>query len=178
MLILFSFFTLIGCKRTISGQIPEGEQELPDMIMHEATYIFGEKNIRPLVMKAETITIFSGDDGRTILKNASFIQEEKDDEGKLYTEMYGSCEDALINSDNTIAKMSGNVKLVKKTDNFSIECHDLEWNDKKQTIKTDSEVKVVYEDGTELKAIGFSAQLDDNIYEFGKIIEGRYSDEK
>lgn len=168
---------MVSCGRKTSVSIPVGEDELPDMIMHEATYVFGDAGRRPLIMGAELITVYSGDNGRTLLENLTFTQEDTDEDGETYVEMEGSCDSAYINSENSIAKMSGNVRLTKKTDNFTIECESLEWDDDKQIINTESFVHVVYEDGTELKAIGFSAQLDDNIYEFGRIIEGRYKDE-
>lgn len=166
LVLLVSILCLTSCKKSFSDSVPQGEAELPDMIMHDATYIFGEKDRRPLVLTAQTITIYSGKTGRTLIENATFEQEDLD----------GSCESGFINADNTVAKLSGSVRLHKTSDNFTIECDNLEWNDELQTISSDSEVYVVYEDGTELKAIGFYAQLDDNIYEFGQIIEGRYTD--
>lgn len=177
LLVLVTLFSFVSCKKIQRNEIPSGEQELPDMILNNATYIFGEKARRPLVMEAQTITIFTGSNGRTLLEKATFVQEEKDTNGQTYTELEGRCDSASINEKNTIAKLEGNVRLVKKSDNFEIQCERLEWNDESQIISTDSDVRVVYGDGTELKAIGFSAQLNDNIYEFGEIIEGRYVNE-
>lgn len=166
-----------SCKKVETDSVPIGEQELPDMIMYKATYVFGERDRRPLILNAETITIYTQNNGRTLLENAVFTQEEKDENGLPHVEIEGSCDSASINEDNTVAKLFGNVKLNKKSDNFTIECDTLEWNDEYQTISTDSAVHVVYGDGTELTAVGFSARLDDNIYEFGEIIEGRYTNE-
>jgi len=177
LIVCFSIICLTSCSRKVSTSIPIGEDELPDMIMHEATYVFGDAGRRPLIMDADVITVYSGKNGRTLLENLTFVQEEESEEGVSHVEMEGSCDSAYINSDNSVAKMTGNVRLTKKTDNFTIECDSLEWDDDKQIINTESNVYVKYEDGTELKAIGFSAQLEDNIYEFGQIIEGRYKDE-
>lgn len=139
------------------------------MIMHKATYIFGEKDKRPLIMDADTITVYSGKMGRTILEKAFFVQE---DEG-----LKGQCDSAEVNKDNTIAQLQGNVKLSKSTDDFEIECELLTWDDEEQTISSDGEVLVKYGNGTQLQAIGFLAKLNDNVYEFGQIVEGRYTDE-
>lgn len=166
LLILVCF---VSCKKPTITRTGAYDIELPDMVMHQATYLFGEMDKKPLVMNAETITVYSGRNGRTLLEKTSFIQE---DEG-----LEGSCDNASVNSSNTIATLEGNVKLKKKTDDFEIECDILIWNDEEQTITSDSEVMVKYGDGTELQAIGFLAKLDDNIYEFGKIIEGRFTDE-
>lgn len=177
ILVLFLVLTwLVSCKKN-QGYIPLGEQELPDMVMHNATYTFGEKNRRPLTMKAQTITIFSGENGRTILENTTFTQEETGTDGEKYTELSGTCDKATVNSANSEAKLSGNVRLEKKSDKFVIFCDNLSWNDDNQVISTDSEVYVSYDDGTTLKAVGFSAMLDDNSYEFGRIIEGRFTSE-
>lgn len=167
--VLFSLFFLSSCKKLMRSEIPEGERELPDIIMHGATYIFGQQDNEPLVMNAQTITMYTGKGGRTILEDVSFHQE---DDG-----LEGSCDNAYVNEKNTVATLSGNIRLAKKSDEFEIECDDLKWDDEAHIITSDGYVFVTYEDGMKMKAIGFSAQLDDNIYEFGEIIEGRFTSE-
>lgn len=145
--------------------------------MTDATYTFGEKGRRPVVMEATCITIYSKNSDKTILENINFHQEEEHD-GVVSTEMSGSCDSAIVTGNNTNAALSGNIVLYKKSDNFTIKCDNLLWDNKSQIIKTDGLVDVTYEDGTKLKAKGFTAQLDDNIYEFEQILEGSYTSEE
>ncbi len=120
-------------------------------------------------MKASRITVFNRKTDRTELENINFYQDD---------EMTGSCDTAVVTDNNNNAQLTGNIKLYKKTDNFTIMCDSLTWDNKNQIISTQGIVDVKYEDGTTIKAKGFTAQLDDNIYEFNQIMEGSYESEK
>ncbi len=137
--------------------------------MTQATYSFGEKGRTPVVMKAEKITIFSKKTDRTELEKITFNQDD---------EMTGSCDSAVVTEKNNRAELSGNIRLYKKTDNYIIMCENLVWDNKSQIISTEGIVDVEYEDGTKIKAKGFTAQLNENIYEFGEIVEGSYESEE
>lgn len=168
-LLLICMFFLTSCVRFSQIQSTDDDKNIPDMIMTDATYVFGEKGRRPVVMKASRITIFNRKTDRTELENISFYQDD---------EMTGSCDMAVVTENNNNAQLTGNIKLYKKTDNFTIMCDSLTWNNKSQIISTQDIVDVKYEDGTTIKARGFTAQLDDNIYEFNQIMEGSYESEK
>lgn len=151
-------------------EIPEAERDLPDMIMKQAVYTFGKPDRKPLILEAEEISIWQKDT-KTVIKNISFHQNKKNSEE---VELTGSCESGL-SLNNSKVTLKGNVKLYKNTDNVKIECDELDWDDESQTIRTEGIVYMTYQDGTELKARGFKALLDENVYEFEEIISGRYT---
>lgn len=136
---------------------------MPDLILREATYTFGQPDRNPLTLNAEEISIWQ--DTRTAMKKVVFNQND---------ELTGTCDEAT-SSDNKRVNLKGNVKLSKVTDNVKIECDSLNWDDDTQTISSDGLVSLVYKDGTEITAEGFSALLEENKYEFKKIVEGRYT---
>ena len=63
----------VSCSKGGSEEIPIGEQELPDMVMRDATYMLSQKEDSPMVMKAATITIW-GTGRDTVLENVSCRQ--------------------------------------------------------------------------------------------------------
>ncbi len=67
--------------------------------------------------------------------------------------------------------------MYKKSDNLTIDCDNLLWDDSEQTMSTDGTVHLVYKDGTELTAEGFTAMLETNTYEFRKITQGVFTEE-
>lgn len=166
---LILVFSLASCVKSAQTDNRANTENLPDMVMTNATYIFGEKGRSPVVMNAKKITIYNRETDKTELENINFHQED---------EMTGSCERAVVTDNNNNARLSGNISLYKKTDNFTIMCDSLTWDNRKQVISTEGIVDVEYQDGTIIRAKGFTAKLDDNIYEFKEIIKGSYDSEK
>ena len=164
-------FCLASCGKVNESSGSTEEEELPDMIMTDASYTFGESGRRPVIMSASKITIYSSKADKTVLVDIKFQQEDENKE----IEMEGRCNYAVVTENNSKAELHGDIHLFKKTDNFSIICNDLIWDNDKQTIHTSGVVSVVYEDNTKMRARGFSAQLDENIYEFETILEGSYN---
>lgn len=160
--ILF-LFAMVSCSK-ISSEIPIGEQELPDMVLQDAKYILGQENEEPLIMQARTITIYKTERGTT-LEKVSFSRGEN---------LSGSCRKAVINSDNTHASLSGDVTIHKSdSDNdITIEAQEIVWDEEENTISCEGEVLVIYGDGTRIRADRFFAAFDEDLYEFGRIIEG------
>lgn len=144
-------------------------EDYPDMVLTGANYTFKQEDNDPLVLNADKITIWDGN--RTNLEGVKFSQK-KDGE----TELWGTCDTAQA-EDNSKIMLSGNVQLFKKTDNISIVCSDLEWDDDVRRLHSDGVVAINYQDGTSITGKGFNAQLDSNEYSFERIIEGHYTDE-
>ncbi len=178
LLVSVLLFSATGCSSGSSKGIPESEDELPDMIMNNAVYSFGDSGRNPVVMTAAEIKIYRGHNPRTLLSDISFVQYGEDETGKTVEELSGHCDSATVTDKNTKAKLTGNVWLTKRSDNFTIDCSVLTWNDDKQEINSDGNVHVLYEDSMEINAKGFNAKLDENIYEFGKIENGRFTDDE
>ena len=158
----------VSCSKGGTGDIPIGEQELPDMVMRDATYMLSQKDNSPMVMKAATITIW-GTGRDTVLEDVSF---------KRGTDLEGICDKAVVSSDNKHAVLSGGVRIAFETDDGSavIETEDINWNESDGSFMCAGIVTVTYGDGTMIKAQGFSAVMDENLYEFGKILEGSFTE--
>ncbi len=158
----------ISCGKSGSS-IPIGETELPDMELRNADYTLAEALADaspddPLFMHAALISIYStGKD--TVLTDVSFRQG---------TSMSGRCKSASVSSDNNKAILSGDVFVDIDNDGtkVSIESQEMQWNGDENTLLCKGEVIVTYGDGTRIHAEGFSASMDENRYEFGKILEG------
>ena len=52
------------------------------------------------------------------------------------------------------------------------------WDDNNQEIKADGNVTVKYKNGTSITGTGFKALLNENVYEFKTIYEGKYTGEE
>ena len=162
-LLLLCLTSMVSCSR-ISSDIPIGEQELPDMVLNDARYILGQEKEDPLVMQARTITIYKTEKGTT-LEDVSFSRGEG---------LYGSCGKAVINSDNNHATLSGGVTIHQSDDDndTTIVADEIVWDEEENSIQCEGEVLVTYGDGTTIRAYHFYAAFDENLYEFGSIIEG------
>ncbi len=162
-LTLLCLASLVSCKK-VSGSIPIGEQELPDMVLNDARYILGQEGEDALVMKAGTITIYKTERGTT-LEKVSFSRGNS---------LSGSCRKAVIASDNKHATLSGDVTIHQSDDNndTTIIAQEIVWDDEENSVLCEGEVTVIYGDGTTIRAEHFYAAFDENLYEFGRIIEG------
>ena len=138
------------------------------MVMKDAVYTLSQKDDSPMVMQAELISIY-GTGRDTVLENVSFRRGDS---------LEGSCAKATVSSDNNHATLSGNVR-VKMTDNDSttvIETDSVVWDGTDSSLMCSGEVTVSYGDGTRIRAVGFSAVADENLYEFGTILEGTFTE--
>ena len=138
------------------------------MVMKDAVYTLSQKDDSPMVMQAELISIY-GTGRDTVLENVSFRRGDS---------LEGSCAKATVSSDNNHATLSGNVR-VKMTDNDSttvIETDSVVWDGTDSSLMCSGEVTVSYGDGTRIRAEGFSAVADENLYEFGTILEGTFTE--
>lgn len=151
-----------SCSKADSD-VPSAEENLPDMILYDASYTFGRPDNDPLVLNAQKIAIYAN--SRTVVEKAVFTVSD---------ELDGSCDRAESSDDKHIT-LEGNVHVFKKTDNLVIDCDNLVWDDETRSLSTQGLVHVVYEDGTKLSARGFRALPDTNEYEFDEIIEGVYT---
>ncbi len=173
--VFFSVFLIlfaVSCSRA-GFEKAVTDEDLPDMILTDASYTLGKPDRTPLRMQAGKIIIYN-ERNRTVLETPVFTQNAKDSDE---VELEGSCLRAE-SFDNEKVTLEGNVRIVKKSDNVVIECDNLIWDDKTSSLSTDGIVSLSYKDGTKMTARGFKALLDSNTYEFDVILEGRYSDEQ
>lgn len=157
-------FVLVSCSKATTETTPLGEQELPDMILEDAQYTLGRPNEDALIMKATKIEIYKSEKGTT-LDEVQFWQDSQNG-------FTGSCDLAQIDEDNNHAILTGNVKIIRESDNLQIYAQSIEWDNEEMKLQTNETVKVIYQDGTEIEAQGFYAKLDENLFEFGEIIRG------
>lgn len=167
LLLVFLVIITVSCNRNGSGGIPIGEQELPDMVLENAEYTLSQKDDSPMVMQASRITI-NGSGRDTVLENVSF---------RRGSTLSGSCGKAVVSSDNKHATLSGVVRIELEDDGNTsvIETPDIIWDDTDNSLTCTGEVTVTYGDGTRIRAAGFSAVVDENLYEFGTILEGTFT---
>lgn len=161
-------FLCISCSRE-SSNLPESRIEIPEMELHDADYTMGQNvagasSDNPMVMHASLITIY-GKGQDTILTDVSFRQGDN---------LSGSCKEAHVSSDNKKAVLSGDVqvRMVNDGTEVTIESQRVEWDGDENTLLCNSTVSVSYGDGTKIRAEGFSASLDEDRYEFSRILEG------
>ena len=159
---------LASCNRE-SSVIPESQLEIPDMELRDADYILGENvagasSGNPMVLHASLISIY-GKGRDTVMTDVSFSQGES---------LSGSCRTAQVSSDNKRAVLAGDVHVRLDNDGtqVTIESQNIEWNGDENTLLCTSLVSVSYGDGTKITAEGFSASMNDNRYEFSRILEG------
>lgn len=155
---------LVSCTKSETQGIPLGEQELPDMVLYDAQYTLGRPGEEALVMTARTMTVYKGAKG-TILEGVGFKQSGEDG-------MEGSCEAATIDESGEKATLTGNVTIQRKSDDLVIKADSIEWDNETMTLDAKGEVIVEYGDGTQVVAQGFSAVLDEDDFEFGRIVRG------
>ncbi len=169
LLFLFLLFATVSCAKSTNETTPLGEQELPDMILEDATYTLGRPDEDALIMKSSRIEIYKGDRGIT-LENVEFWQNSNNG-------FRGSCTFAEINEDNNHAVLTGNVEISRESDNIQIHAQSIEWDNDQMSLQTTGTVKVIYGDGTEIEAQGFYAELDKNLFEFESIIRGTINEQ-
>lgn len=162
--LVFLLFVCVSCSKATTQSVPLGEQELPDMILEEAQYTLGKPNEDALLMEASKIEIYKSSKG-TIMENVKFQQASQDG-------FEGSCASAQIDENSNHAILSGSVEIRRESDNLQIYAQSIEWDNDEKTLQTTGTVLVVYEDGTEIEAQGFFANLDENNFEFGSITRG------
>ena len=168
LLALLLTIVMVSCSRSGSGEIPIGEQELPDMVMRDAVYTLSQTDDSPMVMQASLISIY-GTGRDTVLENVGFRRGDS---------LEGSCAKATVASDNKHATLTGDVR-VRITDDDSrstIETDSVVWDGTDNSLTCYGEVTVTYGDGTRIRAMGFSAVPDENLYEFGTILEGTFTE--
>ena len=178
---------LTSCTKDSTAGVPLGEQELPDMVLNEARYTLGRPGEAALVMTAKTMTVYKGSKG-TILEDVTFRQDAKEtateEEGPAIDEsengeadkarsgIEGSCRTATIDEDGEKATLTGDVVIHSYDNDLTIMADSVEWDNGAMTIQTTGKVYIEYGDGTRIAAEGFSAILDEDDFEFGRITEG------
>ena len=165
---VLSISLCISCSRE-SSDLPESGIEIPEMELRDADYILGENvagasSDKPMVMHATLIKIY-GKGRDTVLNDVSFKQGDS---------LSGSCKEARVSSANKRAVLSGDVRvsMVNDDNKVTIESQRIEWDGDENTLMCSSVVSVSYGDGTKIMAEGFSASMDEDRYEFSRILEG------
>lgn len=155
-----------SCRKADVSDI-KAQGVLPDIVMEDATYVFGRPDNSPLVITAGKITVYNST-SEVIFENLSFTRED----GKIS----GSCLEGHSYDEQEI-HLAGSVEIFNSEDDAKISAADVIWNDTDKTIVSDSEVSVVFEGQNKVTGVGFSANINRNTYEFDQIIEGRFEDE-
>ena len=162
-----AIFTLVfsSCSKN-SYDIPFEEQEHPEMIITNGTYVLGKGNMNDLVLKASTISVYSGQSiPRTELQEVSF------NVGEL---LWGNCEQVCVSDNNNKASLVGSVIINGNNDEqtFVIKTDSIYWDNETGELFTEDNVLLWYDNGTEIEAIGMVAYPEENLYEFKTLVKG------
>lgn len=166
LILLGILLTASSCRKADDIQI-RSEGILPDMVMEKATYVFGRPDNTPLIITADRITVYSSS-SEVFFENLSFTQEN----GKLS----GSCDSGSSLDEEKII-LSGSVEIYNSEDDIKISAEEVLWDDESKIVTSEGVVKVVFEGKNSIVAKGFSANMDENLYEFDIITEGRLDGE-
>lgn len=170
---LFATLFLIGLLLTTSScrkaetQVIKAEGVLPDMVLEKATYVFGRPDNSPLIISADRITVYNSS-SEVSFEGLSFSQED----GKLS----GTC-DSGKSFDEKRIYLTGSVEILNSEKDVRISASEVIWDDTDKSITSDGVVSVVFEGKNTITAEGFSANINENIYEFERITEGRFDSE-
>ena len=169
LILIIILFTSLSCrsKDIVEENIDIGEIEHPDLIFEDVNYTIGESGISPIYIKAKFIKVYQ-EKQLTVLEDISFIQ--KDDNKNVI--MTGSCDEAKIENKSYNITLSGKVIINRPLDKLTIKSDNLDFDYQNQTIKTDKDVILKYNEGNEIDGTGLTCDFLNSIYEFDRINKG------
>lgn len=147
--------------------------EIPDMEIfdYESVEIRdGEPALKITAGEAQ----FYNSKEETYLKDVQFFNYEDSE-----ISSQGKTDSAILKMKSGDASLSGNIIIESEEDDSFLTAETLNWTDeeKRLTSEPDDQVTVKDKEGSEMKGIGFSADLKRNTIEFNGKIEGEYVSE-
>ncbi|MCR5761348.1 MAG: LPS export ABC transporter periplasmic protein LptC [Sphaerochaetaceae bacterium] len=166
--VVLSLILILSVSCSKGGQSSvRTEGLLPDIIMENATYVFGDPDSQPLKIQASEIKVFNKTK-EVYFTGITFTQED----GKIS----GSCKSGK-SLENKVISLEGEVSVYNSEDDVRILAEKILWDDEYKELTSDGVVTVVYETDNTVTGEGFTAKINENVYEFDKITEGRFESE-
>ena len=172
-LLLLVPLVLFGCSLDYrtgqTGGTPAADT--PDTILYDftTTSVRGqEPYFRIKAAEAETF------DKKNITSLTKVSFEEFDSEGKVIAR--GTADHAIYHTDTKNAELTGHLDVYSSQEKARITTDYLEWNDKNHTltVKPDVPVSIVKDDGSNIEATGFEADLRTRTIRFTSDVRGTF----
>ncbi len=142
------------------------ELALADVNLDRAKLTLGREGKQPIRIEAENIRWFENDD-RVLIEFLTLEQNDRD--GNLF--ITGGAQKAEIDTKTNVARLEGDVHLVKEDDRMEIRAERLELDTEESRVKVDGEVTIHMEDGYFIGK-GLEADLISSTLELGSIEKG------
>ena len=108
---------------------------------------------------------------RALLSDVSFTQ--RDSSGEVIAT--GTCDIADIDTNQSDAELTGNIAITATVRRAQLFADHLQWDNSNRTLYSDSEevVKVVYDDQSVVRGVGFKGDFTLQDVTFQEILEGK-----
>lgn len=165
--LLILFFVLAGCSFEYEKSRNTAETIVPDYILKNTEYIIERTGEHAMIFEAERLLMFS-DRHSAELKDVSFRERDGD------SVPYGSCDEAVIDTNSRDAELSGSIVIVSPAEGITLRADLLIWSNagKKLVTGKEDEVIITYDDGSTVRGVGFEGDFNLRIFTFESIIEG------
>ena len=140
--------------------------EHADIVLHNASCTLSQSDDSPVTLTAEKLSFWTNSN-RIEAENLSFVQSDSSGEIKAQ----GTCRGAVIDTSSEVMDLSGDVELSSPQNDLSISASGLIFDTKAQTVRTDNDVRITFEDGI-IEATGLDADLNRMSMSLGNIISG------
>ncbi len=147
-----------------------GTERIADFIMDTAEYTIERTGEHAIILTAERLQMFESEH-RALLSEVSFLQ--RDSRGEVVAT--GTCDIADIDTNQSDAELSGNIAITATVRQAQLFADHLQWDNSNRTLYSGNNemVKVVYDDGSVVRGIGFKGDFTLQDVTFQEILEGR-----
>lgn len=172
IILLVTTLFLLGCTIDYNEESEDIKKSdtIPDSVMRNFKLI-QIKNNSPHTEVISSLTEIYDSQNRTVLHDVIFT-EYNTTTNKLTT--HGKADTIEYFNDTEDAKLSGDLNFISKKDDIEMTGEYLYWDKEEKSIlsSSDSLIKVVKDDGSEIQGFGFSANLKYSTFSFEKDITG------
>jgi len=167
--VLVVLLLLISCSFNYGTKKDTSSRKIPDFMLKKTSYTIERTGEHAIIFTADTLEMFESDH-TAILDTVTFIQ--RDDS---FVELSsGSCNSAEINTNSRDAVLSGNIEVFSPSRGILLRADRLNWDNSTSLLTggAEDEVSIIYEDGSQVRGIGFRGDFSLNMFEFQEILEG------
>ncbi len=163
---------MVSCSLSTEAELASRTLALPDLALVNAEYVLKDEESEPIAIQAAEISLFDKTN-TAILSSLSFTQ--RDEEGTIL--LSGRADEAVANTKNWDAQLSGNVQITDYRNDFVISADELSWLHKQQliTAPADRLVTIVYTDDKRIEGYGLDGNLKTSTFTFDRIVSGAFS---
>jgi LPS export ABC transporter protein LptC len=166
-------FALFAACTFDYGDENSGDSTFPDITMENLEYYRVKKGLTIAKMDAD---IGERYEKRHLMELKNFNFEQYDTTNGNIDAM-GMGGNAAVEMDTGNIRMTGNVHIKVESEDMIIDTESLDWKDKSKTLTGPSNgpVHIEKSDGTDVRGVGFSADLRSRTWLFSSNVEGVYN---